>query len=533
MTTTQGVRRGGRILALLGDDGVFGRSLALIVLVSAWVATWRPMVDPDFGWHLRIGERVLDGSGLPRTDVFSWLTAGQPFVAHSWAWDVLLAGVFRAGGLMGTSLLALPVSAAAVALTWYLIGLTAPSVPPFPRSVLVAVGIVIGLPIWSPRAQIWDVVLVLACVALWSRWLRRGDVRALVAVPIVPFLWVNLHGGSALAFIACLLALAVAIPIGVRWGTWPRRPIRPLVISTLVALAAYVINPYGVEILGLAGNGQVGNAFLPAIAEWQPPAFGEVGFGALRIVLAAGILVAFGLRGRRRDPFLLLLAAGWTFLALGAARFSIVAGPLLVIALAPGFGGSLRAWFGVAGGAPVGTGDAVGAASRGAPPRAFFIAAAGVAGLIAVAGVLQIAPARQSAKAADTFPVAALSALVDAGCHGRILNAYDWGGYLIAGWTEPVATYGSSPKDLVGVEAQLERVEIDPRPFLDGQAVQLVLMPTGGPLDRWLDEADDWQVWHRDTQATIHLRLGSSGCPAVAAAAQAGTGPAPQAGTRP
>jgi len=52
----------------------------------------------------------------------------------------------------------------------------------------------------------------------------RGHVWALVVVPIIPILWVNLHGSGALAFFACLLALAVAIPVGIRWGVWPRRP---------------------------------------------------------------------------------------------------------------------------------------------------------------------------------------------------------------------------------------------------------------------------------------------------------------------
>ena len=69
-------------------------------------------------------------------------------------------------------------------------------------------------------------VLVLACAMAWSVWLRHGRRAALVVVPVIPILWVNLHGGSALAFVACLLALAVAVPVGDRWGTWPRRPAR-------------------------------------------------------------------------------------------------------------------------------------------------------------------------------------------------------------------------------------------------------------------------------------------------------------------
>jgi hypothetical protein len=504
-----------RLATLLGDDGLFGRSIAAVVLVSAWVATWRPQVDPDFGWHLRIGEAVLDTGIVPRTDTFSWLTGGQPFLAHSWAWDAILAAAYRAGGLFGTSLVALPMSALAIGLLWALLKLVAPSVPPFPRSILVALGIVIGLPVWSPRAQIWDVVLVLACVLAWSVWLRRGHVWALVIVPILPVLWVNLHGSGALAFFACLLALVVAIPVGVRWGVWPRRPILPLLVSTALAVVAFAIGPNGLDIISLPFNSQVGSPFLAAITEWQSPHFGDAGFATFRVVLAAVVLIAFALRGRSRDPFLLLLAAGWTFIALGAARFSLIAGPLIVAALAPALAGSARSWLGIGGARAAG-------ATPDAPPskgvaRLASAAAIVLAIVIALAGLIQIAPARQTAQLAASYPVAAVDWMLGRACHGRILNAYDWGGYLIGAWTEPIATYGSSPSDLVEAELALEEVRTDVRAWLDGERVDLVLMPTGGALDRWLDETDEWTVAYRDPQASVHTRAGSSACPPAVA----------------
>ena len=517
MTTdrSRGIAR--RLAVLLGDDGPFGRSIAAVVLVSAWVATWRPQSDPDFGWHLRIGDAVLATGAVPKTDVFSWLTGGQPFLAHSWAWDVVLAAAYRSAGLMGTSLAALPISALAIGLMWWLLTLVAPSIPPFPRSLLVALGIVIGLSVWSPRSQTWDVVFVLGVAVAWSLWLRRGTVSALIAIPIIPILWANLHGGAAFGFVLCLLALAVAIPIGVRWGTWPRRPLVPLVISSLIAIAAFAVGPNGLEILTLPFNGQVGNPFTGAIAEWQSPPFGEAGFAAFRVVLAATALLALGLRARGRDPFMLLLAAGWTFLALGAARFGLIAGPLLVIALAPGLAGSARVWLGA--GLRSTTGEAAGAEPSATSPVVTRLAAGAalvLAVTIGLGGYVQIAPARQDAEVSARYPVGAVAWLTDRGCHGRILNAYDWGGYLAAAWTEPVATYGSSPSDLVETEVALEEVRTDVRAWLDANRVDLVLMPTGGPLDRWLDEADEWTVIRRDPQATIHARRGSTACPTVA-----------------
>ena len=495
-----------RIAALLGDDGLFGRSIALVILVSTWVATWRPQSDPDFGWHLRVGDLILSSGVIPKADTFSWLTSGQPFLAHSWAWDVVLAATYRSAGLFGTSLVALPVSAITIALIWALLKIVAPTVPPFPRALLVALAIVAGLSVWSPRAQVWDVVFVLASVLAWSLWLRQGRLVALFLVPIIPVLWVNLHGSGALAFVICLMALAVAVPVGNCWGTWPRRPLTPLVLSTVVALAALVVSPNGIDILTLPFNSQVGSPFLSTIHEWQSPHFNDTGFVTLRIILAASALVALGLRGRRRDPLLLLLAAGWTFITLGAARFGLIAGPLIVLALAPAVAGSTRAWLGI------GRRSAAAAAIEPGPSRIASGIAIALAVIIGFAGLIQIAPARQSTQLAERFPVAAVGWMVDRGCHGRILNAYDWGGYLLASWTELVATYGSSPGDLVVTEVELEEVRTDVRAWLDGQGVDIVLMPTGGPLDRWLDDADGWTRAYRDGVATIHTRVDTTAC---------------------
>ena len=75
---SSGARRVARIAAVLGDHGPLGRSLAVVVLVAAWVSTWRPQLDPDAWWHVASGQRLLRAEGLPATEPFSWLTAGAP-----------------------------------------------------------------------------------------------------------------------------------------------------------------------------------------------------------------------------------------------------------------------------------------------------------------------------------------------------------------------------------------------------------------------------------------------------------------------
>ena len=334
------------MVRLLRDTGPLGGSLAAVVLVAAWVATWRPQLDPDAWWHIAIGASIADTGRVPTTEPFSWLTAGDPFVAHSWLWDVFLAGAWQVGGATGTSLLALPLTALVVWLLWQLIGIAAPSVPPLGRALLVLAAVIVTLPTWAPRAQTLDVVFVLAIVLVLTRYLHLDARRGLVALPLIGLLWANLHGSAILALPACVAIAVVAAPLGARWGAWPRRPLGPILLAGLGGIAAMLLNPYGPSLLAYPFDRGVASAFTPVIVEWRSPDFGAIELLPFRLLLAGLLLAAVWLPARSRDPYLLLTAAAWTFAALGSVRFLSIAGPLLVVALSPAVGASVAGWFG-------------------------------------------------------------------------------------------------------------------------------------------------------------------------------------------
>ena len=491
-----------------------GGSLAAVVLALAWVATWRPQLDPDAWWHIAIGDSIAATGTIPPTEPFSWLTAGDPFVAHSWLWDVLLAGAWRAAGATGTSLLVLPVTALVVWLVWCLVGVAAPQMPPLGRAGLVVAAVIVTLPTWAPRAQTLDVVFVLATVLVLAHYLHLGARRGLIALPLIGLLWANLHGSAVLAFPVSIAIALVALPLGVRWGAWPRRPFRPIVVAGLAGVAAMLVNPYGVRLLIYPFDREVASAFSPAIVEWGSPDFGAVELLPYRVLLAALLPVAVWFPARSRDPLLLLTAAAWTFAALGAVRFLSIAGPLLVVALAPAIGVAIGWWLGrpedagAAGSDDPATPPGARATARG---PAVAIAAVAIAGIL-FAGWLIIDPPRQDAAIERRQPVAAVAALESGACTTSLLPAYGWAGYVLWATGRQVGAYGNSAEGPVTEQARLEAVAEDPRPWLDAHAVGAVLMPAEGPLSHWLDEADGWRLAYRDPQATIHVRSDATDC---------------------
>ena len=117
------------------------------MLAVAWVTTWRPQVDPDAWWHLALGESIAATGAIPTSEPFSWLTAGDRFLAHSWLFDLIFAGSWRVAGATGTSLLLVPVTAMIVWLVWALIGLAEHRVPPLGRALLVLASVLVVLPL--------------------------------------------------------------------------------------------------------------------------------------------------------------------------------------------------------------------------------------------------------------------------------------------------------------------------------------------------------------------------------------------------
>lgn len=485
---------------LLGDDGPMGRSLAAIVLVGSWVSTWRPQVDPDAWWHIGIGESILATGALPSSDPFSWLTAGDRFVAHSWLWDMSIAGAHQAAGPTGTSLLALPVTAIVIGLAWALLRLVAPGSPPLAHAGLILVALLAALPLWAPRAQTLDVALVLGTALVLARYLRSGDRRALLALPLIGLLWANLHGSAVLGLVAMLGLAIIALPIGRRSGAWPSRRFGPLLLASLGGAAGTMVNPYGPWLLVYPFDRSVASAFSPEIVEWRSPDFGGPELLVARLLLVT-ILIALPIarrRGANLDAFTVSTAVLWTFAALGAVRFLPIAAAFLVLAIAPGLG-------------RIGPPDrAASTASARQGPIAAVTAAAILA--IVVIGWSFIAPSSQEAAIAHRLPVAATEALESSGCGARVVPAYGWAGYVSWRTGRDVGAYGNSAEGPLREQAAVEEVRADPRSWLDRWDVGATLTPAEGPLAHWLDEAPEWRPAYKDGQAAIHIRADRTDC---------------------
>jgi hypothetical protein len=234
------------------------RDIIFIVLFWSLVAgplSNRPLADPDIGWHIRTGERILVTHSLPRTDPFSSTMQGQPWFAWEWLYDILLGILHHACGLNGVVWLCALLAAAIFALllsqllrsgTGLLLAIV--------LTLLAGAASMIHL-YARPHIVSW-LFSLLSWVALenWERW-ECSEHRSLPRwipwfFPASMLLWVNLHGGwlfgmallgiyTLAAFVESLRAEDALAAIRAAHRA------RAMAVAWVASAVATLVNPYG------------------------------------------------------------------------------------------------------------------------------------------------------------------------------------------------------------------------------------------------------------------------------------------------
>ncbi len=491
-----------------------GAVLRILVFVAIFSLAALPPVDPDLFWHLTNGQVILQ-SGWPHTDLYSFSAPGHAWVMHEWLADLAMALIVRVGGLpLLVALFAGLVTISAACLYWLL---RRGGLHPTLAAILTMAGALAGSTAWGARPQVLNVTCfaVLACGLVLH---REGRVPAWWVAPYLG-VWANLHSGFLSGVILVSLFLAGE---GVEaWRSQDARALRRLrglALAGLGGLALAFVNPYGWDTVLFP----LGTLFSPLIQnniqEWASPDFhslaGHLLEGILFVVLAG---LGTGRVKARLADWLWTLA--FLYLALSSQRHV----PLFVLAAAPLIGRCAQALLAV--GAEILPRVAKAPMERAAliatpvaPVRSRAMALVNGAILVGVAaGMLgyralpNLRPSQEAASIAAAYPVAGADALLREGRALRVLNYYDYGGYLI---------YRLWPS---GSHVFIDgRVEVyGPRVFSDYLAVSYaspgwhdvvqryapdaIVLPTWHPLVGALSKDPNWRTLSADRVATVFV----------------------------
>ena len=279
---------------------------AIGVLIPVLVMAGTALVATDLTYHLRAGDIMFDTHAVLRTDPFTAMAHGRPWLNQQWLAQIVLTTAFRLGGWFG--LVALRALLTALMFTFvFLACRAAGAVAKRAAWLTLASGFVLASG-FMLRPQLLGMVCF--AVTAWLVARRRTHPEGVwIAIPIT-ILWANLHGSF---FLAPLL-------LGLAWleDRWVRgRGGRTLLLAGLGSLLATTLNPYGYRVWSYAADLATNPVIRRTITEWQPPTI-EVYSGAaffVSVVVVAALLIA---RVRRPVPWGSLLPLV-VFLALALA----------------------------------------------------------------------------------------------------------------------------------------------------------------------------------------------------------------------
>lgn len=458
--------------------------VAATVYVLLLVLGARLLGDADTFWQIALGDWIVAQGAVPHADTFSWTVTGKPWISSQWLAQVLFSQAHAVAGWTGVVVL----SAAAIALALGLLTrFLTEKLATGPALVLTAAGFVLASPHLLARPH----ALALPVMVVWIAGLvRAADEKRAPSLALLPLmtLWANLHGGFTLG-----LAFIAPMALEALWNAPARDRLRVMLrwgLFGLLALAAACLTPYGPESVlvtrRILGLGQA----LALISEWQPQDFSRL--AGFELVLLLGIGAAL-YRGLTLPPIRILVLLGLLHMALGHSRNGEVLGLLAPLVLAAPLAPQI--------------GRAAPAEARG--PALPIVAV--MLGLIAAS--LALPPALDYRPPARIAPARAVEAVMASG-KTRLLNDYDFGGYLIARGVKP---YIDGRTELYGEAFVLRHHNAvtlrDAGLFLDllrDQNIDVTLLAPSTPAAGLLDRLPGWTRVYADEAAVVHTRAGGS-----------------------
>jgi hypothetical protein len=482
----------------------------------------RISVDTDTWWHLRVGKWIVDNGTTLDIDPFSYTRYGESWQYPGWLVEVPMYAIYKTFGPGGLNLWTAAMVTLAFTFVWKTL-----SGGPFLRAFVIILAASAAAVYWAARPHL--ATFLLASVYLWIlegwRWDKSQKAgRRLWLLPLLMIIWANSHGGFAVGFLLWGVYFTweggrfVWSRVCSRWigkkrsgfmdcnerekDIFKQRFIR-ISLSGLLMVLAVCINPFGPITLVYPFKTIGIGALQDYIQEWQSPDFQTLSVQPFVWLL----ILTIGAVGtsRKRIAFTdFALLSGFVYMGLIAGRnialFALVA-PMVLTRHAAPLLDSLKHMFGLQ--------SFVKETLRGGRVVINWI----ILGIIILAVVLKVSliyPASvNEAYFRESLPVEAVEYIKINRPPGRMINSYNWGGYLIWEIPEyPVFIDGRTDLYSEGIfDEWLKVVQAEDawEDVLNKWDVRMILLEPDMPIMDELVE-NGWISMYSDNQANIFIK---------------------------
>lgn len=470
----------------------FPVALCSMLVLLAFLSVLNRFNDTDTWWHLKMGQVMWTTHVIPTTDIFSYTTNHHAWVPHEWLAQLSMYAFYVAGGYRGI-MLWLFLSAAAIFVLGYLLCAiySGNLKTAFVGALTVWIFSTVGL---SPRPQLLGYLLMLVEL-IFIELARTRSARWLYGLPPLFAIWVNVHGSFSFGMIILAVTVACSYVSG-QWGLIVSRPWNKdarnwLTFCAVLSVLALAINPDGprqiLYPIDLLINQPVSLKF---VQEWLPLTIASGrGLAFFATLAFIGVVVAVKQSAIRLEEAVLLCGAGVS--ALQHSRlvivFGLIAAPIVARFIAPLWdqydAHSDRPW----------------------------LNAIMMAGVVAVVWVAFPSQSKLDKIVREKNPTEAVRYIRENHLTGPMLNAYDFGGYLIWALPEqPVFIDGRADVyEWTGIMDEMARwvmSDDDPNLLLNRHHIHFCVFEKGSPAARIMSGLANWKQVYSDRLSVIFVR---------------------------
>jgi len=157
------------------------------------------VLDPDFGWHIKTGQLILE-RGIPYQDWYSYTMSNFPWVNHEWLLDIAMYKIYSSFGMHFLMI---------VFLSLYLLSFFVfikPKQDFFSFFIPIVLGYLATLYFLGLRPQLLGILLIAILIRIIDEFLENSS-KIIYFLPLIFLLWVNIHA----SFFAGLVILTIII----------------------------------------------------------------------------------------------------------------------------------------------------------------------------------------------------------------------------------------------------------------------------------------------------------------------------------
>lgn len=264
-------------------------------------------LDPDFGWHLKVGEKIAETVAVPSDQIYMWSLSGQNWVDHEWLSNLLTFVLWQQGGYIAISLFFILLPLLGLILlnrhvfTRYLkTGLEQSVFCIFELGAIIAC-----LPHFGVRLQEFAFVFLIILLTQIDRFRLDKKIKQIIWLPILLFIWACLHGSYLIGVAITLGWLAYELIL----FFWPwltkklaehsvsKKQIIILSSIVIIAVGATLITPYGTKLYAFLSDYASNRYYMSHIQEWRSPfktpfRYDQIIYSLLVVVFACGAMLS-------------------------------------------------------------------------------------------------------------------------------------------------------------------------------------------------------------------------------------------------